>query len=81
MMPGMIESVMAQETYVLAKKMLDEAALRHVLLKQDSTSPTVADSLAGGAAIDIHEYRVLLFLAETGWRHQVIVQRLSVFRT
>ena len=32
MMRGMIESVMAQETYVLAKKMLDAAALRHELI-------------------------------------------------
>jgi flagellar basal-body rod protein FlgB len=31
-MRGMIESVMAQETYVLAKKMLDAAALRHELI-------------------------------------------------
>jgi flagellar basal-body rod protein FlgB len=31
-MLGMIESVMAQETYVLAKKMLDAAAMRHELI-------------------------------------------------
>ena len=31
-MHGMIESVMARETYVLAKKMLDAAALRHELI-------------------------------------------------
>jgi len=31
-MRGMIESVMARETYVLAKKMLDAAALRHELI-------------------------------------------------
>lgn len=31
-MHGMIESIMARETYVLAKKMLDAAALRHELI-------------------------------------------------
>ena len=31
-MLGMIESVMARETYVLAKKMLDAAAMRHELI-------------------------------------------------